>query len=144
MKESLMSKRSEPEKLPTVRLETWLLDNGLAEHTRFDRACFHHMAGLPVVGRPSENLYGCESRDCRVAGAIFDHPRRFRLRGPNRISSYAGVISAPYLHDHEMLQDAERIAEKFGLEYRIGDARDDWYGAGTTSLVIWNSTKISL
>lgn len=142
-KRATMPKRSEPGKLPTVPLEEWFRRNELTTHTRFDRACFHRMAGLPVIGDPY-STYGCQGEGCGISGANFDHPRRFRVKGPNRISSYAGVISAPYLYDHEMLQDAQLITEQFGLQYRIGDPRDDWYGHGTTSLVIWNSDKISL
>lgn len=139
-----MSKRSEPGQLPAVDLDYWLLSRGLAEHRRYDRACFHHMAGLPAVGNPALSVSGCRGKDCRVGGRIFDHSRRFRVKGSNRIADYAGVITAPYLHDHEMVEDARRITEQFGLSYRIGDPGDDWYGVGTTPLVIWNPGKISL
>lgn len=139
-----MSKRSEPGKLPTVPLEEWLTRNNLTRHTRSDRACFHRMADLPVVGTPAESPYGCQGKDCYISGSIFDHPRRFKIKGRNRIADFAGVISAPYLHRHEMVQDAQRIADRFGLSFRIDDSRDDWYGHGTTSLVIWNPKKINL
>ncbi|GAA4034828.1 hypothetical protein GCM10023063_18810 [Arthrobacter methylotrophus] len=139
-----MSKRSEPDKLPTVELEQWLISNKLARHTRSDRACFHRMAGLPSIGSAAESAYGCQGGDCYISGAIFDHPRRFRVTGRNRIADCAGVISAPYLHAHEMLRDAELISDRWGLSFRLDDARDDWYGYGTTSLVLWNPKKISL
>jgi hypothetical protein len=139
-----MPKRSEPGKLPTVPLEEWFRTNELSSHTRFDRACFHVMAGLPVVGIASESVRGCKGEYCHISGSIFDHPRHFKIKGRNRIADFAGVLSSPYLHPHEMLQDAQRISQQFGLSYRIDDPRDDWYGHGTTSFVIWNPNKISL
>lgn len=138
-----MPKPSEPDRLPSFSLEDWLKTNALAQHRRPDRACLHRMAGLSPVGRLSSHL-GCEGEDCHLSGAIFDHARRFKIRGSNRISDFAGVISAPYLYEHEMVEDAERIAEEYGLAFRIGDPRDDWYGYGTTPIVIWNPDRVSL
>ncbi|MBE4719518.1 hypothetical protein [Pseudarthrobacter sp. AB1] len=139
-----MPKTSEPGKLPTVEMDEWLNTNGLAHHTRSNRSCFHRMAGLPIIGQAAASTIGCEGDSCFISGSIFDHPRRFRIKGRNKLTDFAGVVSAPYLHVHEMTAKAEQICDEFDLSFRIGDPRDDWYGYGTTPLIIWNPRIVSL
>lgn len=133
-------KSSDQSIVATVRLGDWMRDGGVAPYNRIEKSCFHVMAGLPIVG------YGkvCQGDDCRVDNYDFDHGHRLKIRGGNKSVDYVGVIAAPYQYPEEIEAFIKPICKRFGLEYRIGDPREDFYGYGTTAFVVWNPRRINL
>lgn len=138
-------KPSEPSRVATVSLDEWLSSRSLSEHSSIGSNCLHVMGGLPLVGfkKDDNGRKICDGDGCWIGGLIFDHRRSFKKKGRGR-APYAGVISAPYMYPEEIEPEAKRISEQFGLLYRIGDPQDDYYGVGTTPVVFWNPSKVTL
>ncbi|RKR74752.1 hypothetical protein [Frondihabitans australicus] len=93
-----------------------------------------------IAGLISKDLQDEEMlRDGDLYSRLFDHTKRFRPRGRGARQPVLAILS-PYADAKEIRPLAAEFALRFGLEHRLGDARDRIYVETlTVPILFWRA-----